>query len=269
MGNCSPRALVLRRLLKKHVLNNQEENVGVLIPPSVGGAIVNLALALDKRVAINLNYSLSNDLINHCVKEAEIKTVLTTRKVAEKFNFDFDCNIFYLDDLKDKVSGLDKLIGAFQSFVVPGALLDSSLGLNQIKPDDTLTIVFTSGSTGVPKGVMLTQKNIMSNVLGIERVGSLVPDDTLIGVLPFFHSMGYTVTLWVPMTTDSRGVYHFNPLDAKIVGKIAKKFSATIIVATPTFLRSYMRRCTPDQFSSLNMVIAGSGTPSTRIVRGV
>ncbi|MGI9494760.1 MAG: MFS transporter [Mariniblastus sp.] len=257
-GKLLTRALVLRRLLKKHVLNNQEENVGVLIPPSVGGAIVNLALALDKRVAINLNYSLSNDLINHCVKEAEIKTVLTTRKVAEKFNFDFDCNIFYLDDLKDKVSGLDKLIGAFQSFVVPGALLDSSLGLNQIKPDDTLTIVFTSGSTGVPKGVMLTQKNIMSNVLGIERVGSLVPDDTLIGVLPFFHSMGYTVTLWVPMTTDSRGVYHFNPLDAKIVGKIAKKFSATIIVATPTFLRSYMRRCTPDQFSSLNMVIAGA-----------
>jgi acyl-[acyl-carrier-protein]-phospholipid O-acyltransferase/long-chain-fatty-acid--[acyl-carrier-protein] ligase len=60
------------------------------------------------------------------------------------------------------------------------------------------------------------------------------------------------------MTTDSRGVYHFNPLDAKIVGKIAKKFSATIIVATPTFLRSYMRRCTPDQFNSLNMVIAGA-----------
>ena len=257
-GKLLTRALILRRLLKQHVLDKQEENVAVLIPPSVGGAVVNLALALDKRVAINLNYSLSNDLINHCVKEAEIKTVLTTRKIADKFNFDFDCNIFYLDELKDKVSGVDKLIGIFQSFVLPGALLDLALGLNQIKPDDTLTVVFTSGSTGVPKGVMLTHKNIMSNVLGIERVGSLVPNDTLIGVLPFFHSMGYTVTLWVPMTTDSRGVYHFNPLDSKIVGKIAKKFSATIIVATPTFLRSYMRRCTPDQFKSVNMVIAGA-----------
>ena len=257
-GKLLTRALILQKLLRKHVLDPNEKNVAVLIPPTVGAAIVNVALALDKRVAINLNYSLSNELINHCVNEAEVKTVLTTRKVADKFKFEFDCKVFYLDDLKDKVSGVDKVIGAFKSFAVPTFALSRMLGLNKIKPDDTLTIVFTSGSTGVPKGVMLTQRNIMSNALGIEKVASLVPQDTIIAVLPFFHSMGYTVALWVPMTSSIRGVYHFNPLDSKVIGKITEKFKGTILVATPTFLRSYMRRCTPEQFKSLDMAIAGA-----------
>ena len=257
-GKLLTRALVLKKLLRKHVLDDNEQNVAVLIPPTVGGAIVNLALSLDKRVAINLNYSLSNELINHCIDDADVKTVLTTRKVEEKFDFKFDCKVFYLDDLKDKVSGVDKAIGAFQSFAVPAFLLNRMLGLTKIKPDDLLTIVFTSGSTGNPKGVMLTHQNVMSNALGIEKVASLVPDDTIIAVLPFFHSMGYTVALWVPMTTAIRGVYHFNPLDSKVIGKITEKFKGTILVATPTFLRSYMRRCTPEQFKSLDMAIAGA-----------
>ena len=257
-GELLTRALILRKFLHKIVLGSEEKNVGVLIPPSAGAAIVNLALALDKRVAVNLNYSLSNDLINHCIQEAEIKTVLTTRKVADKFGFEFDCKVEFIEDLREKVGKVDKLIGAFNSYVLPGFMLKRGLGLYQIKPDDVLTIIFTSGSTGVPKGVLLTERNIGSNSLGVEKVASLVASDTLIGVLPFFHSMGYTVTLWVPMTTAIRGVYHFNPLDAKIVGKLTEKFSGTVIVATPTFLRSYMRRCTPEQFKSLDMVIAGA-----------
>ena len=257
-GKLLTRALVLQRLLRREVLDADENHVGVLIPPTVGGVIVNLGLALDKRVAINLNYSLSNDLINHCVKDAGIKTILTTRKVADKFNFDFDCKVFYLDDLKEKVTSMDKAVSAMHAFATPGFLLKRLLGLHTIKADDVLTIVFTSGSTGVPKGVMLTQQNVMSNARGIRKVASLHSKDTIIGILPFFHSMGYTVTLWVPMVSEIRGVYHFNPLDAKVIGKLAQKFAGTILVATPTFLRSYMRRCTPEQFAALEMAIAGA-----------
>ena len=257
-GKLLTRALVLKRLLRRDILDADENHVGVLIPPTVGAAIVNLGLALDKRVAINLNYSLSNELINHCVKDAGIKTILTTRKVADKFNFEFDCKVFYLDDAKEKVTGMDKAISAMHAFATPGFLLKSMLGLNSIKADDVLTIVFTSGSTGVPKGVMLTQQNVMSNVQGIRKVASLHAKDTIVGILPFFHSMGYTVTLWVPAVSEIRGVYHFNPLDAKVIGKLTEKFAGTTLVATPTFLRSYMRRCTPEQFKSLEMVIAGA-----------
>jgi acyl-[acyl-carrier-protein]-phospholipid O-acyltransferase/long-chain-fatty-acid--[acyl-carrier-protein] ligase len=257
-GQLLTRALVLRKLLTKHVLAADENHIGVLIPPSVGGAIVNVALALDKRVAINLNYSLSNDLINHCIKDAGIKTILTTHKVADKLNYEFDCEVFFLEDLKDKVSTMDKAIGALQAYALPGFFLNRLLGLHKIKPDDVLTVVFTSGSTGAPKGVMLTQQNIASNAAGIQKVASLTPKDTIVGVLPFFHSMGYTVTLWVPMVSPIRGVYHFNPLDSKTIGKLTEKFAGTILVATPTFLRSYMRRCTPEQFKTLDMAIAGA-----------
>lgn len=257
-GSTLARALVLRRLLNRGVLAAEEKNVGVLIPPTVGGTIVNLALALDKRVSVNLNYSLSEELINFCIDKAGLKHVLTTRKVMDKFGFKLNCDIVYLDDFKDKVTTADKAISALQAYAVPAPVLKSMLGLNSIQPDDVMTIVFTSGSTGVPKGVMLTQQNISTNVDGIDRVASLNSSDTLIGILPFFHSMGYTVTLWTPAICDIRAVYHFSPLDAKIVGKLSQEFDGTILVATPTFLRSYLRRCTPEQFHKMNVVVAGA-----------
>ena len=257
-GTLLLRSLVLRRLLKREVLGADETNVGVLIPPTVGGAIVNLALGLDQRVAVNLNYSLSQELINYCIKEAGIKHVLTTKKVMEKFEFDLDCEVVFLDGLKDKVTTADKAIAAAQSFVLPGSLLNRSLGLHKVKSDDVMTIVFTSGSTGVPKGVLLTHENIHFDVHGFEKAAAFKPDDTIIGILPFFHSFGYTITLWAPMMCDPRGAYHVSPLDAKQIGKLVQKYSGTILMATPTFLRTYMRRCTPEQFKTVDTVVTGA-----------
>jgi 1-acyl-sn-glycerol-3-phosphate acyltransferase len=257
-GSLLTRCLVLRRLLREHVLGADEQNVGVLIPPSLGGAIVNLTLALDRRVAINLNYTLSVELINYCIKKAGIRHVLTSRKVMEKFDLQLDCEVIYLDDLKDKVTTGAKIVSAMQSYLMPASLLVRYLKLSQVKPQDLMTIVFTSGSTGVPKGVMLSQKNIMTNVQAINQVAAFVPQDTMVGILPFFHSMGYTATLWAPMICNIRGVYHFSPLDAKVIGKLVEKYSGTVIIATPTFLRSFTRRCTPEQFKTINAVVAGA-----------
>lgn len=257
-GSLLLRSLVLRRLLKREVLSANETAVGVLIPPTVGGAIVNLSLGLDKRIAVNLNYSLSQDLINHCIAQAEIKHVLTTRKVMDKFKYELDCDVVFLDDLKEKVTTADKAIAAAQSFLLPGVLLNVMLGLQKIKPDDVMTIVFTSGSTGVPKGVMLTHQNILFDVRGFEKAAAFKSSDTIMGILPFFHSFGYTITLWGPMMCDVRGAYHLNPLDAKQIGKLVQQYSGTILMATPTFLRSYLRRCTPEQFKSLDAVVTGA-----------
>ncbi len=257
-GSLLTKSLVLRRLLKRHLLDADEQNVGVLIPPSNGGAIVNLALGLDRRVAINLNYSLSPELINFCIHDAGIRKVLTSRRVMEKFDFQLDAEVVYLEDARDKVSVWDKAISALQTYLLPRNLLTRWLGLRRIKPDDLMTIIFTSGSTGVPKGVMLSQMNIVSNMQAIDQAAGFCPTDTVVGILPFFHSFGYTVTLWAATALDIRAAYHFSPLDPHQVGKLARKYQATVLVATPTFLRSYLKRCTPEEFASLDIVVAGA-----------
>ena len=252
------RTLIARRLLRKHVLSHDESTVGVLLPPSNGGVIINAALTLDRRVVVNLNYSLTNDLINFCIREAGIKHVLTTQKVLDKFHFEFDCDVVLLEEMREKVGWLDKLTTLAQSYLFPASVLNRILGLGRINRHDLMTIVFTSGSTGTPKGVMLSHENIGTNMDGIERCASFRPTDAMIGILPFFHSFGYTATLWAAVGCNLRGIYHFSPLDARQVGKLVERFKGTILVATPTFLRSYLRRCTTEQFESLDVVVAGA-----------
>jgi acyl-[acyl-carrier-protein]-phospholipid O-acyltransferase/long-chain-fatty-acid--[acyl-carrier-protein] ligase len=176
----------------------------------------------------------------------------------EKMNFDLDAEIVYLEDLREKIKLTDKLAGVSGTYLMPAALLDRLLGLNKIQSDDILTVIFTSGSTGTPKGVMLTHGNIGSNIEAIDQVIKLKASDVVLGVLPFFHSFGFTITLWTVMTTSVKGAYHFNPLDAKQVGKLSEKHDGTILLATPTFLRSYLRRCTPEQFAKLAVVVTGA-----------
>lgn len=252
------KVLVLRRVLRREVLQDDEKHVALLLPPSVGGVTVNVALAMDKRVSANLNYTVSSDVLNHCIKECGIKHVLTTQKFMDKMDFELDAEVVLLDSLKDQVTAMDKAIGFIQANFVPAKLLEWILGLNKVDSDDLLTVIFTSGSTGMPKGVMLSHANISHNVDAIERAVKLDFHDTALGILPFFHSFGYSVTLWAVMTLGPRGVYHFNPLDARQVGKLADKYKATVLLGTPTFLRGYMRRVTPEQFANLDVVVVGA-----------
>lgn len=257
-GTLLMRTLILRRLLRKHVLGSGEKNVGVLIPPSSGGVVVNMALALDRRVACNLNYSVSDDIMQHCVRDAGIRHVLTTAKVLEKFDYRFGCEVQLLDDLRSRVTLWDKLLCAAMAWLAPSWLIAWMVGGVCTDRDEVLTIIFTSGSTGMPKGVMLTHGNVGSNVEGIEQVVSLRSSDTIIGVLPFFHSFGYTVTLWTVMALDVGGAFHFSPLDAKQIGKLVQTYRGTLLLSTPTFLRSYLKRCTPEEFASLEIVVVGA-----------
>jgi acyl-[acyl-carrier-protein]-phospholipid O-acyltransferase/long-chain-fatty-acid--[acyl-carrier-protein] ligase len=257
-GSMLMRALILRRLLVRHCLKPDEKCVGVLIPPSTGGAIVNLALSLDRRVAVNLNYTVSSEVMNECIRQAGITSVLTSRKVMEKMDFDLNAEVVYLDDLREKVTTGDKISSALAAYVYPTSVLAGQLGLSSVKSDDLLTIIFTSGSTGIPKGVMLTQANIRHNVDALNTVVKLVPQDVFIGILPFFHSFGYTITFWGVSSLDIKGAYHFNPLDARQVAKLCKKHKGTILLSTPTFLRSYLRRCDKEDFESLDAVVAGA-----------
>jgi acyl-[acyl-carrier-protein]-phospholipid O-acyltransferase/long-chain-fatty-acid--[acyl-carrier-protein] ligase len=173
-------------------------------------------------------------------------------------NFQLDAELIYLEDFKEKVTLTDKIAGFLQGNVVPAGILEKMLGLAEVKPDDLLTIIFTSGSTGTPKGVMLTYANVGSNVEAIDEVIQLKPSDVLIGILPFFHSFGYTVTLWGVAGLDIGGAYHYSPLDARQVGKLVHKHHGTILLSTPTFLRGYLRRCEPEEFKTLDVVVCGA-----------
>jgi acyl-[acyl-carrier-protein]-phospholipid O-acyltransferase/long-chain-fatty-acid--[acyl-carrier-protein] ligase len=252
------RALVLRRVLRREVFSLDEVNVGVLLPPSAGAVVTNVALALDRRVSANLNYTVSSEVINHCVHDIGIKHVLSSERFLSKVDLDVDAEVIPLESIREKVTTIDKLVGFLQANLIPRRLLSRLLGLHQVKADDLLTVIFTSGSTGMPKGVMLTQANISHNVDAINKAVRLNQEDVVLGVLPFFHSFGYSVTLWAAQTLGPAGVYHFNPLDARQVGKLAERYGATVILGTPTFIRGYVRRISAEQFAKIDTCIVGA-----------
>src|SRR5215207_4562948 len=141
------RALVLRRLLRRD-LAADERKIGVLLPPTVAAAVTNLALALDQRVAVNLNYSLSEELIRFSLQDAGLRHVITSRRFLARMPIDLGgVEVILLEDLATGASAIDKAIAALLA-VFPVPLLERVLGIETIPEDELMTIIFTSGSTG-------------------------------------------------------------------------------------------------------------------------
>lgn len=258
------RTLALKRIIDREVLQSRfksiedEKHVGVLLPPTVPAVVVNMALTLSRRVAVNLNYTVSESIINRCIEQAQIKHVLTSRKVMEKLGMNLNAQVVYLEDLKDKATLGDKIVAFTQSKFLPEGMLASQFQLHKNKPDDRLTIIFTSGSTGIPKGVPLTFNNIASNVQGFDATIHVKEDDCFLGILPFFHSFGYTGTLWAVGCLPCSGAFHYNPLEPKQIAKLIETYKCTIVLGTPTFLRGFLKRIEPEQFKTVDVVVVGA-----------
>jgi len=237
-----------------------EGPIGLLVPSSAGGAIANLAVALLGRVAVNLNYTAGTSVIDLCIQKAGIRTILASRRLLEKLNLPAPAGTIFLEDVAPTVSKLAVIREQLLFRLLPrhSAIARLAREVRHTALEETATIVFSSGSTGIPKGVVLTHSNILSNILAISQVFDLGPKDRMLGVLPFFHSFGYTVTLWFPLLKGFTVLYHPNPLDAKIVGDLSQKYDATVMLATPTFLNAYTRKCRPEQFKHLRYVITGA-----------
>ena len=257
-GEVLLRALALGRPLAR-ALDPDEPNVGLLLPPTVPSALANVALALQGRVAVNLNYTASQEAIDSAIEQAGIRHVVTSQKVLDKFKIRPRGGLLMLEDLAKRVTTPDKIRSAFVAKAVPiGAMGAFVPGLRGDSLDATATIIFTSGSTGEPKGVVLSQRNILSNIHQIRVHVHLKPGEVALGVLPFFHSFGFDVPLWAVLTLGFKGVYHYNPLEARTVGELAHKHKATIILATPTFMRAYLKKCTREQFATMRLPILGA-----------
>ncbi|MFM8414969.1 MAG: AMP-binding protein [Planctomycetota bacterium] len=251
------RILVAKRVLDR-VLGPNERRVGVLLPPTAGAAIVNAALALSGRVAVNLNYTSAQPILDLCIERAGLAHVISSPLFLGRVKLSVGDKLLDAGDLKKLATAADKAIGFLQATVLPLPLLERILGLHRLRPDDVLTVIFTSGSTGDPKGVVLTEENVCSNVRAIDQLLHLSPADVALGVLPFFHSYGYTTTLWTPLVLEPAVVYHADPRDAQVVGRLAREYHATILMATPTFLRIYVRRTPAEDFSSLEAVFGAA-----------
>jgi acyl-[acyl-carrier-protein]-phospholipid O-acyltransferase/long-chain-fatty-acid--[acyl-carrier-protein] ligase len=119
-------------------------------------------------------------------------------------------------------------------------------------------VIFSSGSEGEPKGVMLTHKNVLSNCEAVAQVFPHETGDGFMGILPFFHSFGFMGTLWMPLWRGFFAVYHPNPLEPKIIGQLIYRYRPRFLIATPTFLQGFIRRCLPEELSSLEYVVTGA-----------
>ena len=254
-GRTLTAVLLLSRWLRRHA--PAQQNIGVLLPASVGGALANLAVAVAGRTSVNLNFTAGPAAMSAAIERCDIRTILTSRKFIARAELTPSDRMVYLEDIMAGLSASRKALMLAAAFVLPARVL-ARVFSKEGDASSLATVVFSSGSTGVPKGVMLTHANILANVDAVAQVFHLRDDDVMVGVLPFFHSFGFSITLWLPMVQGFGAVYHPNPMDGKTIGEIAEKYRGTILVSTPTFYASYMRKCRPEQFAQVRYALVGA-----------
>ena len=236
---------------------NGQTYVGTMVPASVGGALTNIALLMAGRVPVNLNFTTGAEAMSEAIQQAELRTIITSRTFLSKAGIPERPGMIFLEDLRKEISGGARVRALVTARLMPVWWLRRRYG-GQATAQSTATIIFSSGSTGVPKGVVLTHANILGNVDSLDQIFPMEKGDCFIGVLPFFHSFGFTGTLWFPLLQSCPVVYHPNPMDAKTVGELAATYHVRMLISTPTFCQSYLRRCTPEQFAHLKYAIVGA-----------
>jgi acyl-[acyl-carrier-protein]-phospholipid O-acyltransferase/long-chain-fatty-acid--[acyl-carrier-protein] ligase len=248
-------AILLSRVIRRTTAD--QRYVGLLLPASVGGALANVATSLAGKVPVNLNFTAGHDAMAAAIERSGIVTILTARGFLSKAGIETLDGMVFVEDFLKAIPLMTKLRTALAVKVLPAALLARLYAADQ-REDDLATVIFSSGSTGVPKGVMLTHRNLLSNIDAAMQAFQLNDGDVMIGVLPFFHAFGFTATLWLPLVNAFGVAYHPNPMDAKTIGDLTARYRGTIIISTPTFYSSYVRKIQPEQFAHIRYAVVGA-----------
>jgi acyl-[acyl-carrier-protein]-phospholipid O-acyltransferase/long-chain-fatty-acid--[acyl-carrier-protein] ligase len=230
-----------------------EEMMGVLLPSSVGGALANLGITLAGKVPVNLNFTAGAGAMRSAVEQCGIRTILTSRVFLAKAKLEAMEGMVFLEDVLKAQSKAGQVRALIAARFAPKWMLRAGR-----TPDSLATVIFSSGSTGTPKGVMLSHYNILANIEAMGQVFWLGEQDRIVGVLPFFHSFGFTVTIWLPLVSGCGAAYHPNPTEAKAIGELVEKYKGTFLLSTPTFCSGYARKCTKEQFRTLRFVLVGA-----------
>jgi acyl-[acyl-carrier-protein]-phospholipid O-acyltransferase/long-chain-fatty-acid--[acyl-carrier-protein] ligase len=250
---------LLRNLLEP--LLGSDQMVGIWLPASAGGAFANVALALLGKVAVNLNYTSSKEVVLSGIRQCGLRHILTSRLFTSKMPIDPGPNVelVYLEDFRKRISARQRILRFLAVVLLPGFVLDRwILKLHRHKPNDLAAVIFSSGSTGDPKGVMLTHSNLAANAESMIQAIDPRSSDRLLGILPFFHSFGYSVTLWVPLQVGASIVFYPDPRQAKEIGELSRKYRCTIFLTTPTLLRFCVKRCSPEDFKTARIIMVGA-----------
>lgn len=260
-------SIVLARALRPQW--EDQRHVGILLPPAVAGALVNVAAPLCGKTSVNLNYTVGKSGLEAAVRVAGLRTIVTSRTFVEKAKLDLPDgpSIIWLEDVACTIGTGQKLVASLLALCAPARIIELACGQKTpLTMDDLATIIFSSGSTGEPKGVMLSHFSVDANAQGASQILHLYRDERVLGVLPFFHSFGYLV-FWFVMCNNAGMVFHPSPLDAAAIGELVRRYRITFLVTTPTFLQLYQRRCTPEQFSSLRVVLTGAEKLPARLAQ--
>ncbi|PSM52258.1 2-acylglycerophosphoethanolamine acyltransferase / acyl-acyl carrier protein synthetase [Campylobacter blaseri] len=255
----------------KKVLKD-DKNVGILLPSSVMGSAVNLTLSILGKINVNLNYTLSTKILEVSVNKAKIDHIITSKKFIEKlalkgFDLYFLENKFiYLEDESKNIKPITKKISFLQALLMPRVLIEE-IYFSYVDINDEGFILFSSGSESTPKGIVLTHKNIMANIIQVYTLLNSDKNEVLLASLPIFHSFGLTITTLLPLSEGIKSVHVADPTDAKSVGVMTARYNATVIFGTSTFFRIYAksRKLIPLMFKSVRVAVSGAEKLNERV----
>ncbi len=234
--------------------------VGIVLPPGAGANIANLAIACAGKVPVNLNFTAGRAAIESSLRVGEIDTVITADAMKAKLpGFPFPERTL---DLKTEIEAAGGKKAIFPwllaAHLLPNQWVASLLGLPRTGDHEEAALLFTSGSSGEPKGVILTHRNILANCAQISSLSILPESATMLGCLPIFHSFGFTVTLWYPLLRGCKVVTVPSPLDTRKIVEAIQQEKATVMVGAPTFIRPFLKKATKEELKTLNLVVTGA-----------
>ena len=250
-------AVLLSREIRK--ISGNSRYVGLMLPNSVSMATGILAVLMADKVPVPLNYTVSKDILRRSLDKAEISTVLTNRSFLKKINMELIPEMTMLEDLQSGISLSSKILWTLACVILPHQELMTYVSPRTHRDVEyTAVLLFSSGSTGQPKGIMLSHHNINADVNSFVRALGWTEKDQIPGTLPLFHSFGFTTSFWLPAMVGSKTVYVPSPLDCSAIEAASLRHNLTIILATPTFMAAYLRRCSEKVFEHLRFAIVGA-----------